>query len=229
MERAVVAYETSGDVRYAEAARINVGYALMSLGRNAEASTWIEDLANGTRHSMRAQRAIGLLKMLVDARSGKLSGAALDQRVASSSAFIGDMWAQYSQVFYALAGQIEVLIARLNEPTPANHFWDLRALPAIGLTRAGRAAEAVSLLTSRPHLAEMFGSPEFDEPVFHFAMALALDGLDRTSEAREALRRALNGLERRANDIADPAWRSHYRDEVPVHRELLEQAAAWKV
>jgi eukaryotic-like serine/threonine-protein kinase len=232
MERAIAAYEGAGDVRYAEAGRINVGYALLSLGRGEDAGRYLDQLAGAARHSMRATRALGLLRMVVDSRTGALGGEELTRRVAEAIAFMGKMGSQFGHVFHVLAlyssGQLSELAERYGDPDAAYPFWDLRTLPAIALVKVGRAHDGLRLLGLRPYQAEMFGSPEFCDPVFFFAQALCFDAVGRQDESRAVLSRAHRELLRRAADVAEPGWREAYL-EVPIHRELLALAAAWQV
>jgi tetratricopeptide (TPR) repeat protein len=235
-ERCSQRFQEIGDERETCFQRANVGYALGTLGRWADAEKELraalavaerlrlDHVAYGVRsnlglclgHLGRIREAVTL-----EQRCASWFEQSGDRRLAGASSV-------YQAIIHLMAGELEAAeeLARAALVYP-NHGTQAHATATLArvLLLRGKADEALRCAETARRMMEKESIVEGEASV-RLVWAETLRRRGRDAEAREAIGAARTQLLGRAEKISRPEWRESFL-QIPDHARTLELAARW--
>jgi hypothetical protein len=107
------------------------------------------------------------------------------------------------------------------------YTWPFLALHARILLEQGRADEALAVAEAGVRELERLGLESCGEIDLRLSLAETLHAVGRTKDARAALAGILPRLQKRLDDIPEPAARERYLTNVPANARVVALAKAW--
>jgi tetratricopeptide (TPR) repeat protein len=232
--------EQAGDAREACHQAMNVGYAQLQLGDDAEAERVFRKILSDAKAMglasvvPHAQHNLGLIL----AQQGKFDEArAIEEEALSTFRSHGHRRGEAGARIYlariaALAGDLDRSAEEARgvafEPTvvPPVHAYALALLADARLAQ-GRAAEGLAAAREAIAILGSLEGIDEGEALIRVMYAATLDATGDPVAARTALTEALDHLLKRADKIADPARRRSFLERVPDNARTLELARRW--
>lgn len=239
MERSAAALEAAGDLRTLCAARIAIGFGYTEIGAYAEAE-------QALRRSLEDARRLGLHS--VASSAGQNLGLALarqgslDEATRLEQESVADARAQrnprkesvslgYLAIIRTLANDVAgaeraARAALACDPVAPPLRAYLLAILADALLRAQRTSEALPATLEAMEILESQGRIHEGESLVRLTYAEALDAVGDRAGAARAIADARDRLLARAAQIADPARRRSFLENVAEHARTVRKAAA---
>jgi len=236
--KSAVLLQGAGDSRAASSLRVNLGWALASLGDFEAALTEIDDaLVTAERLALKPVLALAhhnrvvvlaALGRIDEARASANKAIAL-ARGLDSPAIEANTHSDFARMLLAHdeleAAEREACAALdLARSAPQTESSALAALSAV-LCRRGRAKEALTAATKAVSVAETGGNDEDALTTAQLALAEAFAAGGDRERALATIRIALWNLDERANALSGAAWRQSFLEGVPAHARLRELLA----
>jgi tetratricopeptide (TPR) repeat protein len=235
-ERSVDRFEEIGDAREACLQRANAGYALLELGRYAEAELDLRaTLAVAERMGLdHVAQAIRSNLGMVLARRGQLRDArALEERAAAwfekRDRRLAGAAHMYRSMILLAEGELgeaeDAARLSLDLLTGEIQAQALAHLARVLLARGAIGEALERALEAERRLAE--GVVYEGEALVHLMRAEALRAAGETDAATASVARARDRLLERAARIGHPEWRRSFLEEIPDHARTFELARSW--
>jgi tetratricopeptide (TPR) repeat protein len=237
MEDSWASFEQVGDLRGACARAMNVGYARLSLGANAEAERALRAaIGQAERLGLHNVRAYGKHNLgLALGHQGKLDeGRAAEEEAIRAFRAQGDRRMEaasriYLAMLQLLAGDAEGAVREAAAVTDdAACAQPIRAgalsVQADALLAAGQIERALAAAREAMDILEGLTGIEEGESLIRLAFAEALAAHGDLPAARAAIREARERLLRRAAKVGDPALRQSFLERVPENARTLARA-----
>jgi tetratricopeptide (TPR) repeat protein len=230
-QEAIVEMERAGSQRDVVSYQTSVGYALLSLGRNAAAEEVLQAaLAVATRRGMATVASVVKHNLgLILARLGRVDeGRRAEEEAIAEARAAGDLRVEkVSQGYLALifleAGDAEgaerEALAAADSDAPNRAF--ALAIVAEARLALGRSADALAAALEARGLLESLGGIEEGEARVRLVHAESLRATGDEAGAVAVLEAARRRLEERAAKIGDPELRASFLENVPEHARTL--------
>ncbi len=232
-------FEESGDLRTARLSRVNQGYALMGVGRYAEAEAVLRAVvaaAEGMGTSYAAAVGKQNLGMAIARQGRHAEGLAMLHESVAVLHAQGDVRMEgasrdYLAIANLLAGDLEGAHREASAAVSGLTFSPLRAQALSTLAtvemRLGKLEQALAHTREAMDLLQKLGGLEEGESNVRLAWAEALHASGDLEAARAAIAAARDRLAERATKIGDESMRQSFLEAVPDNARTMALASAW--